>query len=126
MADQPGNGAHLLIVEDNGDLRDVLAMVLSMKGYSVRCAKNGSQALAMMQAAGGRPSLLITDLQMPGFDGWALRRGMLADEDLATVPVVVMSAAIPRDNKDALAASAYLEKPVSLKSLLDSIEAHIE
>ena len=126
MADQPGNGVHLLLVEDNGDLRDVLAMALSLKGYSVRCAKNGSQALAMMQAAGGRPGLLITDLQMPGSDGWALRRDMLADEELATVPVVVMSAAIPRDDKDGLEASAYLEKPVSLDSLLQSIEANME
>lgn len=107
-------------------MRDLLAIALSMKGYSVRCAKNGSQALAMMQAAGGRPGLLITDLQMPECDGWALRRDMLADEELATVPVVVMSAAIPRDDRDALAASAYLEKPVSLDSLLESIEAHRE
>ena len=101
-------------------------MALTIKGYSVRCAKNGSQALAMMQAAGGRPSLLITDLQMPGLDGWALRRDMLEDEELATVPVVVMSAAIPRDRRGLLAASAYLEKPVSLDSLLESIEAHME
>lgn len=126
MANLPGNGAHLLLVEDDGDLREVLAIALTIKGYSVRCAKNGSQALAMMHAPGGRPRLLITDLQMPGSDGWALRRDMLADDELATVPVVVMSAAIPRDDKDALVASAYLEKPVSLVSLLQSIEAHME
>lgn len=126
MSDQKDNRAHLLLVEDNGDLRDVLATALTIKGYSVRCAKNGSQALAMMHEADGRPGLLITDLQMPELDGWALRREMLADEELATVPVVVISATVPRDDRDELVASAYLEKPVSLDSLLESIEAYME
>lgn len=122
MAQRIGSRLHLLLIDDNADLRQVLATTLKVKGYMVECAEGGKQALAMMRRSGGRPHLVITDLQMPDGDGWTLRQNMLADEELVSVPVVVMSAA--NGSKEALNASAYLEKPVKLDSLLSVIEEY--
>lgn len=124
MSERIPNGFHLLVVEDNAELREVLALALNLQGYSVACADNGMHALAMLKTGhSGLPDLVITDLQMPGdADGWWLRQNMLDDDELVSVPVVVLSAAIPREGRDVLKASAYLKKPVMLDTLLEAIE----
>lgn len=116
----------VLLVEDNPDLREVLGTALRLKGYSVASAADGIEALSRMKGRAHLPDLVITDLQMPGGgDGWSLRRSMLDDAELATVPVVIMSAIAPGDTEQSLHAVAYLEKPVILDELLEVIEENV-
>lgn len=116
---------YILLVDDNADLRNGLEKLLTMKGYIVEAARDGSQALASMKRNKFPPNLVITDLSMPNGDGWELRKNMLDDPELAAVPVVVMSAITPDPPTRHLDAVAYLEKPVSLASLLSVIDEHI-
>ena len=125
MKARSATNAHLLLVEDNADQRNSLKLLLEMKGYVVSTAKNGLQALAQMRGNKPLPRLVITDLRMPVIDGWELRKKMLDDAELASVPVAVVSAT-PSSSTDPLDVVAYLQKPASLSSLLDVINKYLQ
>src|SRR5262249_29965655 len=61
----------VLVVEDEEGMRDAIAVVLGQRGFSVRKAAHGAQALAMLRA-GLRPHVIVLDLRMPVVDGWTV------------------------------------------------------
>jgi CheY-like chemotaxis protein len=110
----------VLVVEDDPDLRDMTADVLRDEGYEVRLAEDGAAALALLRRC--QPDLILLDLMMPRLDGWSFRKAQLADPTLASIPVIVLSAAfsVARDTS-VLQASAVLTKPYDLNQMLDLI-----
>src|SRR5262245_62354165 len=95
----------VLIVEDDADLRDMMAQLLSMQGFKAATVANGREALDYLRS-GSRPDLILLDLMMPVMDGWEFRRQQVADPELAGVPVVILSAVeapratdVPADRK---------------------------
>jgi two-component system, OmpR family, response regulator CpxR len=106
--------AAILVVDDDRDLRDTIAVVLEGEGYEVQCAENGAQALARMGLR--RPALILLDLSMPIMSGWELLDALQRDRDLACIPVVVLSA------MRAPAGVRHLEKPVSLEQLVAAVD----
>ncbi len=82
----------VLLVEDNDDMRDAVALMLEMERFKVLTAANGEEALHRLRDAGAMPCMIVLDLHMPVMDGFAFRRAQMADHNLATVPVVVLSA----------------------------------
>lgn len=113
----------ILIVEDYDDLRDTLTALMKLKGYAVESAADGEEAMSIMQDGERLPDLVITDLRMP-HDGWTLRRKMLEDEALASIPAIVLSSTNVRGFEDKLRAVAYFEKPVRLPVLVEAIEKY--
>jgi CheY-like chemotaxis protein len=112
--------ASVLVVEDNDDIRQAIGQILENEGYDVALAEDGERALELLGHL-PRPCLLLVDLIMPGVDGWQLL-GMLSQNDrLATIPIVVMSAAI--DAKTALV-HPTLKKPIDLEILLRIVREH--
>jgi CheY-like chemotaxis protein len=83
--------AHILIVEDNADTRDVVQRVLQMSGYDAVAVADGLDALAYLRG-GGRASAIVTDVSMPRMDGYALRRALSADPRFASIPVIAYTA----------------------------------
>ncbi len=83
-------GQHILVVDDNVDVRESLAEVLELAGYSVETAENGRVALDMLVAEPA--ALVLLDLMMPVMDGWQVVEAMRGDRELAGVPVVIVSA----------------------------------
>ena len=67
-----GGGEHILVVEDEEDLRGLLKMMLSRLGYKVSLAANGREALLLVEEKGLKPDLIITDVVMPGMSGSVL------------------------------------------------------
>ncbi|MBI3203679.1 MAG: response regulator [Myxococcales bacterium] len=110
----------LLVVDDDIAIRDALADVLSDEGYSVVTRRDGSEALDYLKA-GHRPSAIILDLWMPQMDGWVLRRELLADPALESIPVLVLTAAADRAAPPVRVAGV-LHKPVALQVLLALLE----
>jgi CheY-like chemotaxis protein len=106
--------AAILVVDDDRDVRDIVAAVLEGEGYEVRCAENGAQALAIMH--GPKPEAIVLDLMMPIMSGWELLDAVRSDGDLAGIPVVVLSAV------RAPAGVAHLWKPVSLDELVTTLD----
>lgn len=113
----------VLIVDDNDDVRDVLAFYVSREGYDVDTARDGAEALEKMRAT--CPCIVVLDLAMPGMTGADFRFAQLADRDIKHVPVVVCSATIDiREASHRIGAVAFAEKPIEAGALMAMIRAH--
>jgi CheY-like chemotaxis protein len=112
--------ASVLVVEDNDDIRDAIGELLEHEGYEIALAEDGEHALELL-AQLPRPCLLLVDLIMPRMDGWQLLNVLSRDDRLATIPVVVMSAAA---NPTTLATHPTLKKPIDLEILLRIVRDH--
>jgi CheY-like chemotaxis protein len=81
----------VLIVEDDDDIREVVASVLANEGFQVYEAETGARALELLREI-PHPSLILADLMMPVMNGWELIKALSQDDRLATLPVIVISA----------------------------------
>ena len=107
----------ILLVDDNADMREAIALDLESIGFTVRVAANGDEGLLAAREA-PRPCAILLDLMMPVMDGWTFRERQLADPELRDIPVIVFSARGDADRQGrALRAAAALEKPVDLDKL---------
>ncbi len=82
--------AHVLVVDDEPDIRLLLRHSLTAAGYQVRTAADGDEALAAL--AEHRVDLVLLDVMMPRLDGWEVLRRLQEDPSLAQVPVVLVTA----------------------------------
>jgi CheY-like chemotaxis protein len=113
---------HILVVEDDKDLRESLSDALRLEGYEVVSVEHGEAALRHL-GTGARPCVILLDLMMPVMDGWTFRSAILKDQGLATIPVVVMTAANLARAK-AVAADALLFKPLEMDTVVDAVHEH--
>lgn len=101
----------ILVVDDDEDIRNIMAMALGCMGYSVVVAGDGLVASRLL-AQGLRPSLVLLDLMMPGMDGEEFLATMRQNPDTADIPVVIMSGNRATSEKAAeLHARGHLIKP---------------
>ena len=108
----------VLIADDSAEMRSLLVEILSDAGYEVRAVPSGGRAFAEMSQR--VPDLLITDLMMPGMNGFSLRAEMLRRTELAAVPVIVLSAYWHRPS-ETLEVNDILPKPLNIDRLLESV-----
>jgi two-component system KDP operon response regulator KdpE len=121
VKDQPA--AQVLLVEDDDATRRAVAANLIGRGYQVREAHDGEEALRRWEEA--RPDLILLDLGLPGIDGLAVVRRVRRD---ATTPIIVLSARDQeRDKVAALDAGAddYLTKPFGMAELHARLRASL-
>jgi CheY-like chemotaxis protein len=111
----------VLIVEDDEDLREMMAHLLTLEGFEAATAANGREALDYLQTS--RPEVILLDLMMPVMDGWEFRRQQQADPNLAPVPVIVLSA-LDQARASNVDAAAFLKKPLDFDHLLDLVRAY--
>ena len=112
---------HILVVDDEVGIRELLSEILSDEGYQVRLAENASEA--RVQRTRARPDLVLLDIWMPDTDGITLLREW-ASAGLLTMPVVMMSGHGTIDTAvEATRIGAYdfLEKPIALQKLLATV-----
>ena len=126
MASGQENAGRILIVEDDGDIREVVAQILEHHGYQVEGAADGEQALALLRE-GGPPHLILLDLMMPGMNGWSFHAELLREKTLAAIPVVILSGVDdPSAAASAMGAAGALGKPVFVPDLLAMVESLLE
>lgn len=111
--------ANILVVEDNDDVREMMAVTLELEGHEVATAVNGRDALHKLRS-GDKPCLILLDLMMPVMNGWEFSRALENDPSLKEVPVVVVSAAT-NELAEKTAAAAYLPKPLNMDELLNVV-----
>lgn len=111
----------ILVVEDEPAIVEVIRSVLEDEGHVVESAPDGVAALEMLRD-GIRPCLAIVDLMMPRMNGWQLREQMLAEPDLADIPVAVVSAFVGEVSD--LDVSAIIRKPFDLAQIVEVAEQH--
>lgn len=119
-------GARLLLADDNADMRDYVGRLLSPR-WKVEAVSDGTAALA---AARERPpDLILSDVMMPGLDGFQLLRSLRADPKTREIPVILLSARIGGESRvEGLEAGAddYLVKPFFARELIARVAAHLE
>ncbi|MGH7620101.1 MAG: ATP-binding protein, partial [Gemmatimonadaceae bacterium] len=111
-------GARVLVADDNADMRDYIARVLESSGWSVETVANGEAALAAVRRHA--PDLVLSDVMMPGVDGFDLLRALRADAATRDLPVILLSARAGEEARvEGLDAGAddYLVKPFSAREL---------
>ena len=116
----------ILIVEDDAETRDALAVILERHGYAVALATDGADGLRQLRA-GLRPRLIMLDLMMPEKNGFQFRVEQVVDPALADIPVVIYSGdAEAQANGTVLGGVACLSKPIDVGKLLDLMRAHCQ
>jgi PAS domain S-box-containing protein len=118
--------ARILLADDNSDMRDYVKRLLSQQ-YEVESVPDG---LAALDSARGRvPDLVLTDVMMPGLDGFGLLQALRADPLTQKVPIILLSARAGEEARvEGLEAGAddYLIKPFSARELLARVEAALK
>lgn len=109
---------NILVVEDEAAIRDMLRLALGIEGYTVFSAANGREAIEML-ARVPRPDLILLDLMMPVMDGWEFVDALEANQALANIPIVVLTA-FSKSAKP-IKAQKILQKPVDLAYLYAAI-----
>jgi len=106
--------ATVLVVDDDAQIRDTVGEVLEDEGYEVLRAENGVRALELLEAA--QPDLVLLDLMMPVMSGWEVLEKLNDRDELAHIPVVVISA------MKAPGVRMCLAKPIDLQHLLQVVQ----
>ena len=118
----PRMSCDVLIVEDDADLREMMAQILALEGFTPATANNGRDALDYLRAA-ELPRLILLDLMMPVMDGWEFQRERQRDPRLAALPVLVLTALDEARASDATT-DGYMKKPLDFDTLLNVVHRY--
>ena len=115
--------AEVLVVDDDPDIRMLVAFALEDSGYSVRQASDGEKALAALEAKA--PDLMVCDVMMPGLDGFGVLRGMKGRRLAPNTKVIMLTCKTEeRDHLRGweLGADEYLTKPFDPEELVARVK----
>ncbi|MBJ6764238.1 response regulator [Myxococcaceae bacterium JPH2] len=116
---QPGSPV-VLVVDDDPDILEALSEILEAEGFEIRRARNGKEALERLEP--DPPRLILLDLMMPVMDGWEFAHRMRQNPDVASIPLIVLSADRNVGSKAAdIGAVGHLAKPFELNDLLEMV-----
>jgi CheY-like chemotaxis protein len=114
----------ILIIDDDEEIRETLGELLSDEGFEVVEAGDGVDALALL-AVEAHPHLILLDLMMPNMDGWKFHSELQKDSALASIPVVVMTAA-GRSVISTIDVTDVIHKPFSLEEVMSVISRYCQ
>lgn len=126
MPTQPFQSKHILLVEDNAEVRQTLAQALEMETYTVHQAEHGREALVILQRT--TPDLILSDVNMPHMNGIEFYKAVHQDPRWVTIPFIFLTGNdSPEDIRlgRELGVEDYLTKPVELDDLLIVISARL-
>ena len=101
---------HVLVIDDDPVIQDLMKSFLTREGYKVTLAESGQAGL--LSAREAKPDVITLDIAMPGMDGWSVLSALKNDPDLQEIPVVILTMADSKNLGYALGATEYLMKPI--------------
>ena len=117
------NKKRILLVDDEEDLRKMLAFRLEAVDYEVLQAVDGQEGLNKARA--DKPDLIILDLMLPKLDGFKVCRMLKFDEKYKHIPVIMFTARAQKNDEELgkeMGADAYITKPFEPKALLEKMK----
>jgi DNA-binding response OmpR family regulator len=115
---------HILCIEDEPEMIDLIRLILGRRGFDVRGATGGTEGLRLVRET--HPDLVLLDLMMPDMDGWEVYQQMKADDATRNIPVIVVTAKAQNIDKvlglHIAKVDDYIAKPFSPQELLNSVE----
>ena len=118
----------ILSIEDDAEMRGLIQLIFERQGHRVIGAKRGEFGLEFLHSL--KPDVLLLDLMLPDIDGWDIYQQMKDDEDLAQIPVIIVSAR--SEAQDAAAGfkvvgnDRYVEKPFDVQHLINTVNEVLE
>lgn len=121
-ASQPQTPTRVLIVEDERHIIESLTFVLEREGFEVAAALDGESAMARLRA--GRPHIVLLDLMLPRMSGLEVLKQVRADAQLASLPVVVLTAKGREHDRrmaEEIGADVFMTKPFSNSEVVEAV-----
>jgi len=112
-----GHRCSVLVIDDDGDVCEMLRVALTADGYDVAAAANGRDALMYLRSH-AETCMIVLDLLLPQMDGTHFRQAQLRDRSLAWIPLIVMSGGVDADRRAReLGARRFVRKPLNLDEI---------
>ena len=116
----------ILAIDDNADIRELIAFILRRENYEVSTASNGMAGLEMIK--GAKPDLIILDVVMPEFSGYDVLKAVRSDKSskIRDIPVLMITSKSSTDDIDQaleLGATAYIVKPFRPAKLVTKVKS---
>jgi len=117
--------SRVLVIEDDPAVRDAIAHMLRSRGFEVIEAENGEKGIDLASTA--NPALILSDIQMPEMDGFAVLDHLQNDPDTANIPFIFMTgwadgSKVASQLKPGV---RVLQKPFGIETLMNSVLAHL-
>ena len=117
--------AKILIIEDDGEMQQLLSLVFNKENYEVHYAFNGKEGYEKILSM--HPDLILLDLMLPGMNGVEILKAVKGNKDVRDLPIIVLTAygddaSMLEHSVKALGAVEYLRKPVEIATLLIHIK----
>ena len=117
---------HILTIDDNADIRDLIAFVLRRENYEVSTASNGLEGVEAIKAT--KPDLIILDVVMPEFSGYDVLDAVRSDKNskVRNIPVLMITSKSTTDDIDQaleLGATSYIIKPFRPAKLVEKVHS---
>ena len=118
------NNKHILCIEDEPEMIDLIRLILGRRGFNVIGAAGGKEGLEKVRQE--PPDLILLDLMMPDMDGWEVYQQIKADDKTKGIPVIVVTAKAQSIDKvlglHIAKVDDYIAKPFSPQELLASVD----
>ncbi len=121
-ADSPRK--HILVVDDEAPIRQLLRQQLEAEGYFIQEARNGTEAV--QQAKQHVPNLIILDVMMPDVNGFDVAAALRNDPQTMGIPILILSIVEDADRDRELGIDRRLPKPINLELLIDNVQSLME
>jgi CheY-like chemotaxis protein len=112
----------ILVVEDDEQIREIIAEALGVAGYLALTAGNGAEALEVLERAPARPRVIVLDWMMPVMGGQEVVAALTMDPRFTTIPLLVLSACDRPLKIPGLPVAVVLSKPVRMRTLLEIVD----
>jgi CheY-like chemotaxis protein len=117
----------IVYIDDERPALELISQALKLVGYEITGVVSGKEGLALMRER--KPDLVLLDLMMPQISGWEVYQAMKMDMGLADVPVIVITARVP--NQDRILVKGlppvddYITKPFDVKRLIRAVQRFV-
>ncbi|MCB0166469.1 MAG: response regulator [Anaerolineae bacterium] len=113
----------ILSIEDDPEMRGLIQLIFERQGHRVIGVKQGDFGLEFLHSL--KPDVLLLDLMLPDIDGWEVYQQMKDDEELAKIPVIIISARNPEqdaaEGHQVTGNDRFIEKPFEIKNLISTV-----
>ncbi|MEZ4321956.1 MAG: PAS domain S-box protein [Myxococcota bacterium] len=118
-SDPEATGQDILVVDDDANLRELLSQQLTDRGYSVRLAANGYEAIRMARAQ--RPALVVLDIMMPVLSGFDVAAMLKHDPNTESIPILILSIVRDEDRGYRIGVDRYFTKPADADEIARAV-----
>ena len=116
------SGKVLLCIDGDTAVHELMQRLATREGFSFLTAANGEEGLRLAREK--RPDIVTLEVTLPGIDGWTVLKSLKSDQELSTIPVVMVSISDEQDRGMAMGAVDYLVKPIDRERLAGILAAY--